>query len=469
MTRKIFILLPLLFLTACNTARIKNIVSFTEELHAEAKAVRVIVPKREPISDWNGEDHNVNIDTNDLPTKIKFNKLKLSSNIAAKPIIIEDKIIVLCADGAITAFNINDYTKIWSLNMQDQKRKNTAFGGGIAYSEGKLYVTNGSQVMEIINPENGRRIMTKKFPDIIIAAPLVHNNIVVLLSLGNQLFAIDKDNGSLLWDHAGTPETLTYGDTPSPAIDSMGRIFVTYSSGQIFLLNPENGAVIWQHDLSSGEHMPGFLPTNVSTKPILEGNNIYLADSTGQFYKFDTKTGTIVWKKPIQDVQTVNNVGNALLITTNGRQAAAIDKMDGRIIWATDIVEDIKKIKLAELYDEKAKKIQAENNARIAEAAKDLNSEYPFTRFVAKFKSKKKSVGKNKYAYDRGKLKPIDFVSSVLMNDLFTLYTAKGKIYYLSPLDGAMLDMRKLKSKLSFVAISDKVILVSGKKILVSK
>jgi hypothetical protein len=355
------------------------------------------------------------------------------------------------------------------MNMQVQKRKNIGFGGGIAHSDGKLYVTNGSQVLEIINPENGRRIMTKKFPDIIITAPLVHNNLVLLLSLGNQLFAVDKANGSLIWDHAGTPETLTYGDIPGPAIDSTGRIFVAYSSGQIFLLHPTNGEVLWQYDLSSEEHMPGFLPTNVTTRPILEDNNIYLADSTGQFYKFDTKTGNIIWKKPIQDVQTINNVGNALLITTNGRQAAAIDKMDGKIIWATDIVEDIKKIKLSALYNEKAKKIETENVERIAEAQKDINSEYPFMRMLGKFKAKTKSVGKNKHAYDRGKLKPIDFVSSVLMNDIFTLYTTKGKIYYLSPIDGTILDLRKLNSKLNFVAISDKVILVSGKKILVSK
>jgi outer membrane protein assembly factor BamB len=469
MKKYLIIALPLLFLTSCTTSRVKNIVSFTDELRAEAKEVRVIIPKREPISDWDGDAHNVNIDANDLPSKIKFNKLKLSSNIAAKPIIIEDKIIVLCMDGVIAAFNIHTYSKIWTMNMQDQKRKNTTFGGGIVYNDGKLYVTNGSQVLEIINPENGRRIMTKKFPDIIIAPPLVHNNLVVLLSLGNQLFAIDKTNGSLIWDHASTPETLTYGDIPGPAIDHIGRIFVAYSSGQIFLLNPVNGTVLWQYDLSSAERMPGFLPTNVSAKPILEGDNIYLADSTGQFYKFDTKTGNIVWKKPIQDVQTINNVGNALLITTNGRQAAAIDKIDGRIIWATDIVEDIKKIKLSKLYEEKAKKIEAENITRIAEAQKDINSEYPFMRMVGKFKAKKKFVGKNRNTYDRAKFKPIDFVSSFLMNDLFTLYTAKGKIYYLSPIDGAILDMRKLKSNLDFVVISDKVVLASGKKILVSK
>ncbi len=468
--KKYFALLPILFLTACaGNYKVKNIVSFTNELHAEAKEVRITIPKREHVTDCEGDAQNINIDANDLPTKLKFEKLKLSADISARPIIIEDKIIVLCADGSVRAFNSNYNTTIWTMNIQSKKSKNKAFGGGIAYSDGKLYVTNGSQMLEILNPDNGRRIMSKKFPDIIIAPPVIHNNLILLLTLGNQLFAVNKDNGAIIWDHAGTPETLTYGNIPTPTIDSMGRIFVTYSSGQIFLLNPENGSVLWQHDLSSTEHMPGLLPTNVTTRPILEGHNIYLADSLGQFYKFDTKTGHIVWQKAIQDVQTINNVGNSIFITTNGRQAAAIDKLDGKIIWVTNIVDDLSKSK--KLAQAEAKKLQEAQNILLQPEDRNLHSKNPFKKIFAKmkeFKSKKKHFRKNS-VYDRSNLKPIDFVSGVLMNDLFTLYTSKGSIYYLSPIDGTILDQRNLNTKLSFVAVSSKVVLVSGKKILMSK
>ena len=134
------------------------------------------------------------------------------------------------------------------------------------------------------------------------------------------------------------------------------------------------------------------------------------------------------------------------------------------------------------LYTKMKIKQQSKNTVEEADVVPmkedpNLQSKNPLKKLWAKMKAHqpKKTVAKKitptklETAYDRSKLKPIDFVTSVLMNDLFTLYTSKGSVYYLSPLDGKILDQRNLKTSLDFAVISDKVVLVSGKKILVGK
>jgi len=142
-----------------------------------------------------------------------------------------------------SSLDVNNHNKLWittdwTMSAGYPKHKSRAFSGGILHHEGKLYVTNGSQMLGVLNLENGRILMTKKLPDIIVSAPQIHGNVILLLTLGNQLYAIDKDNGSLIWDHAGNPETLTYGNMSAPVIDAHNRIFVAYSSVQVFVLNP---------------------------------------------------------------------------------------------------------------------------------------------------------------------------------------------------------------------------------------
>jgi len=109
MMKKYLLLLPILFLTACNTNRVKGIVSFTNELRADAQGVQISIPEKQRLYDWDEKSSSdINIDTQNGPllnlsSKVTFHTLTLRSNIVTKPIIIQDKIVVLCADGSVAA------------------------------------------------------------------------------------------------------------------------------------------------------------------------------------------------------------------------------------------------------------------------------------------------------------------------------------------------------------------------------
>ena len=469
-------ILLILFLSGCNTpSKIRNIVSFTETLEAESPDTKINIPARRLVGS-NADISKMNISIKDIAQKPAFDKASLPGDISAEPLVADDTIYVLSANASVHAFDLTTHKKLWTSHLIDKKSNDRFYGGGIAYDNGRLYITNGSQDLVVLNAKSGRRITSRSFNDILIKEPVLQGDLVYILTLNNQLYALDRENFSLVWDHAGAPEKLTYGaNHASLSLDYKGRLFVSYSSGQLYLLETKEGGPVWQHDLSLEQNMPGLSPVNAVGKPILDKNFAYLADSSGKLYKFDLEADKKLWERNIADIQTLNKVGNALLITTNGRQAAALDSSNGKIIWVTDIVNDIVDI---EKQIKENKSVAKYNKKQVEKAAKKAveKAAKPQTRIATFFsnimankKASKPKVKEPKLYYDRDKVKPINFVTTIVGNDLYQLYTSKGSVYYLSVRDGKLIDQRQLKTKLDYVTFAQGVILSGKNKVSFSK
>jgi len=409
--KNIIIASTLLLLTACG-GKITNIVSFTKTVAAEEAEHSVVVPATQSLSSWDSDNIGVNITIYPENQTFKTHKLDLKASISAKPVIVDNKIFVLTKDGYLTAFDEVSLKQLWTIDIVSKKSKSDYISGGIAHHDGKLFVTNGSRTFDIIDIHNGNVIFSKQFPDILITRPVIQGNIVMLQTMGNQTYFLDLASKAILWDHVGNPETLQGGLPIDPVIDNNGRAIIAYTSGQVSLIDLNNRTEVWQMDLSTDSTMPEYVAVNLAVSPIIEGNNGYFADNNGKIFKIDLDNGRFAWKKEIDDVRTINNTANALVMTTNGRQVIALDKISGKVIWVTDLAEP---------------------------------------------------------GQSRAKWQPINYVSSLMVNSMLNIYTSGGSHYVIDLANGRIVKKTQVASKLSFVAITDKIRMFDGKKIIVSE
>ena len=405
----------LLLLTGCG-GKTTNIVSFTKPVAAEESGHSVALPDLHRLSNWENDNTGVNIaiDAALSPEQQKFktHKLALKASISAEPIIVDGKIFVLTRDGYLTAFDGVSLKQLWTIDIVSKKSKSDYTSGGITHHDGKLFVTNGSRTFDIIDINNGNVIFSKQFPDILITKPVIQNNIAILQTMGNQAYFLDLASKAILWDHVGNPETLQGGLPINPVIDNHGKVLISYSSGQVSLIDLVNRAEVWQMDLSTDSTMPEYVAVNIAVSPIIEGNSGYFADNNGKIFKIDMDNGRFAWKKEIDDVRTINNTANALVMTTNGRQVIALDKLTGKVIWATDLGEP---------------------------------------------------------GQSRSKWQPINYVSSLMVNNMLNIYTAGGECYIIDLSNGRIVKRMHVANGLSFVTITDKIRMFEGKKIIVSE
>ena len=401
----------LLLLTACG-GKVSNIVSFTKPVAADGVGGTVVIPAQTHLSSWNSDNVGSNITINS--SKNKFNKLKLpvQQNISVDPVITDGKIFLLTKDGYLTALAEDSLKKLWSIDLVNKSSKSSYLWGGITYHNGKLFVANGSRSFNIIDANNGNLLFSKQFPDLIVTKPVFAGNLIILQTMSNQVYMLDLGNNAIVWDHVGNPEVLQGGIAIDPVITPDGKAILSYTSGQIALIDLKQRAEIWQMDLASDNEMPEYVAVNLAVTPIVEDKDGYFADNNGKIFKINLETGALLWKKEIDDVRTVNNTINALVMTTNGRQVIALDKSSGKVLWSTDLGE--------------------------------------------------KGKTRNKWA-------PVNYVSSLIMNDMLNIYTSTGEHYVIELANGRVISKDNVGTKLGFVTVTNKIRLFNGNYIYISE
>ena len=321
------LLLPFLF-TACeglSSKKVKNIVEMTPKLAVES-------------------ERSIQIDGNLIKNTIDQNSVKFKAynvskhKIISKPAFAKGIIYSIDSKGIVNAFSKKEKKILWSYDITNKLSHDDYIGGGITYNDGKLYITNGSRFLMILS-DQGYEILRKEFPDIIRVKPImVSNNVVLIQTLSNQLFAYDVEHSIFVWQHEGMAETLSYSNHIAPIVYK-GRVFVNYTSGQIFSLDVKNGQEEWSLNLSSEQDisLPNFEPSLMICDPIIDGNNIYIASSTDKLIKMDLVTGSITWQIAASDIQSISLYGNNIFLATNARQVASISTIDGKVVWVADL------------------------------------------------------------------------------------------------------------------------------------
>ena len=168
-----------------------------------------------------------------------------------------------------------------------------------------------------------------------------------LSSMDHTVYAIDPDNGSLIW----RSDSLGGSVVGSPAYSEDGVLYVGTFGGKLFALNAEDGSVLWEFNTSPvEERILGIIPVSESgwiwSGPTLSDGVLYFGDLNGYFYAVDAVNGTQLWQLPPEqlDGEIVGSplvIDDSIFITT---EAGILFKLDttGRTLWSQSLGENAK-------------------------------------------------------------------------------------------------------------------------------
>ncbi len=419
MQKNILILWMALILASCNGAgsvKVQPIVFFTPKLEIDKSAVAVVLPKANKAMAWNQGVDWINVQPrNFVAASItsKFSSHSVAKNtMIAAPVVSDGKIFTLDEKNKLSAYDDINYKRIWSVALDNvHKKSDSHYKGGMIYNDGKLYLTNSTRELVVVDAKIGVVLWRYTMPDVAKSQPVLHKNIILVTTISNDLYAFDKNTGALLWQNDGLQETLAASRDIAPVVHD-GKVLIGYSSGQFVAINASNGEEIWEINLSrEGENIPGFIPVSLESQPIVEGQNVYLTSGNGFLFKINLADGQILWQKKIHDIQSMNKAGNTLFITTNAMQVAAVSEQDGSIVWATNLFVDPK------------------NNSK----------------------------------------KLVQLLTPVVINDQLFVGASDGKLYQFDARDGKLTNTIDISKDAKYLTITDSLNIFTGKKILVLK
>ena len=209
--------------------------------------------------------------------------------------------------------------------------------GGLAVNENLLGLTTGSGQIFAINKDNGEIIWSNKINAIIRSAPIISGNFFLVLGKDNRLYAFNLSSGELSWTHEGLDEVSTFLGSSSPVV-SKGIVIVTYSSGEIYAINLSNGAVIWNDNLSTLVQKRSIESiSDIRGNAVIQNDTVYVISHNGRMVAMNLNSGKRLWESNIGGIQTPWVVSNFIYVLSKDNELICMTAKEGKIVWVSKL------------------------------------------------------------------------------------------------------------------------------------
>jgi outer membrane protein assembly factor BamB len=187
-----------------------------------------------------------------------------------------------------------------------------------------IYLASMDHTLYSINPESGQvNWNSGELGGALVGAPTFgENGHLYVGTFGNELLALDAQNGDIIW-RAATDGWVWSG----PAI-SDGRLYFGDLTGHFYALDAATGSKVW--DIA-----PENLDGPISGTPLVLNDSIYFGTETGTIYAINTE-GTPIWSQTIEGSLYSSPVvaGDLILLaSTNMENLLSAFTSDGAKRW----------------------------------------------------------------------------------------------------------------------------------------
>lgn len=308
---------------------------------------------------WSVSNANSNQVKSNLLLKNNLDEVKntisfsISNDISfiSPPIISDGQIYLIETDGVITATDFEGST-IWHNNFFRKLNKKSFFdlfssnyvSGGLLANSGKIFATGGYNSIIALDQSSGDEVWSTKLSSPSRSAPVSLNSKTILVqTIDNKLFAINKNNGEIIWAHFGISDEVSILSGYSLDV-SENYIAFQYSTGEIFVVNGETGDEVWSETISSplGTSNNDKHLVRVISSPVIANNKFVITyGSDGYTAAYDLQNGSEIWKKELMISKPFWISGNTLFAISGSNLLIAVNVSDGTVVWTHDLNQHI--------------------------------------------------------------------------------------------------------------------------------
>ena len=177
---------------------------------------------------------------------------------AASPAVNHDIVVPVFSSGEITALRVENGSVAWSDNLSNVRR----FGGGL---EGISDIK---------------------------AMPVLDRGLVVAMSFGGKLAAIDEGSGTRIWQRE-------IGGSQTPWVAG-SHVYVLSSENQLIALSLADGSIRWVQELARFENEKKMEKPIYWSGPVMASGKLIMAGSHGYILQVDAHNGDIVQKMKVR-------------------------------------------------------------------------------------------------------------------------------------------------------------------------
>jgi outer membrane protein assembly factor BamB len=166
------------------------------------------------------------------------------------------------------------------------------------------------------------------------ASPLVHDDILVVATVDDLVYALDRDTGTLQWRYQRPPDPtrdsdLTLFGAPSPRAYG-GQVLVGFSDGALVALNAIDGSLEWELAIGEGRY-PDLIGAAVT-----DNDSVYVSGYSAPFVAVDVESHAIRWRLPFGSADTPALHNDWLYHPGTDGKLRKVYARTGELVWTWD-------------------------------------------------------------------------------------------------------------------------------------
>lgn len=260
------------------------------------------------------------------------------ARITADPVVAGGRVFTLDAVAQVSAVSARDGSVLWTVDMMPpDDRSTSASGGGLAFGDGRLFVSSGFGLLTALDPETGQTLWQQKLRATGSGSPAVHDGRVYLVAGSEVAWVLDAATGRIDWQLSATPAINNVMGGPAPAITGKYAVF-GFGSGEVQGAFRQGGLRLWDAQVAGqrpGES--GARITDITGDPVVVDDVIYTGSHSGRTVALGLANGERLWTANEGPLNPIWPAGDSLFLVSDRNELLRLSARDGQRIWGHDL------------------------------------------------------------------------------------------------------------------------------------
>lgn len=256
------------------------------------------------------------------------------NRITADPVVAGGRIFTLDSEARVSAVSSQGRV-IWTRDLVPPGESGSdASGGGLAYGDGKLFVSSGFGVLTALDAATGEELWQQDLRTTSTGSPTVYGDLVYLVSGDEVGWAVDVETGRIKWQLTGTPNKNNVLGAPAPALSSKYAVFA-FGSGEVQTAFRKGGLRRWGAQVAG--RRTGFSTARVldiTSDPVIDGRRIYVGTHAGRTVALELDSGDRLWTAADGPLNPVWPAGDSIFLVSDRNELLRLSARDGQRLWA---------------------------------------------------------------------------------------------------------------------------------------
>jgi outer membrane protein assembly factor BamB len=267
------------------------------------------------------------------------------AHVTAPPIMAAGKLFVMDAGAAVSAHDPQTGAPLWRTDLKPQSRgkrskiqpDHDAFGGGLAFADGKLYVASGFRLVAQLDPNTGAVNWLTRTDAPLHDAPTVSDGRVYVVDVDDELLTFDTATGTPDWTHQALTEPARMLVASSPAVAN-GTLVASFASGELVAMRSDNGTELWNQPLSRTTRSNALSEIrDIAGRPVIYKGDVFAISHADVMADTDLRTGTVRWQLPLSGITSPWPAGDVVFAVGLDGSVICAARESGQLYWVTDL------------------------------------------------------------------------------------------------------------------------------------